>query len=71
LQDLHILPVREFLVYGFCKRKYENGTENRRPLHKSEPEFALVEAKVDFAGPTPPELTSDTLMAYLHKHPGP
>ena len=54
-----------------CKRKYENGTENGRPLHKFEPEFAPVEAKVDFAGPTPPELTADTLMAYLHKHPGP
>ena len=46
--QLHILPVREFLVYGFCKRKYENGTENGRPLHKCEPEFAPVEAMVDF-----------------------
>ena len=27
--------------------------------------FEPVDAKVDFAGPTPPELTADTLMAYM------
>lgn len=41
----------------------ENGTENGRLLHKSEPQFAPVEAKVDFAGLSPPELTENKLMA--------
>ena len=51
------------------------GTENGRNLHyKSESAtkqdknnivFEPVEAQVDFAGPTPPELTADTLMAYM------
>ena len=31
--------------------------------YKSNIVFEPVEAKVDFAGPTPPELTADTLMA--------
>ena len=49
--------------------------ENGRPLHEdNEPitkqdknniVFAPVAAKVDFAGPTPPELTADTLMTYM------
>lgn len=53
----------------------ETGTINGRLLHyKSEPVtkqyksnivFAPVAAKVDFAGPAPPELTADTLMTYM------
>ena len=40
-------------MQGFISRKVSNIV------------FKPVEANVDFAGPTPPELTADTLMAYI------